>query len=74
MTRVRITYGVIASGLPRMIGEVLDLPDAEALLLVQIGRAERLPAEEKTDSVAPALGTHAASAIVSRAARRRKDK
>ena len=40
--KVRIVRGIVAGGLPRLIGEIVELPSAEAYELVCAGSAEPL--------------------------------
>ncbi len=46
MKRIRITRATVADRRPVMVGEVLDLPDPEAALLVAMRKAEEIPAAD----------------------------
>lgn len=56
MKRVRITRATVAARRPVMVGEVLDLPDPEAALLVAMKKATEIPTapEAETQTAAEA--------------------
>lgn len=63
MITVRFTRNVVAAGRDRSIGERAELPDREALIVVQMGKAEYTREEDKpeegtltTESMKPKRG------------------
>jgi hypothetical protein len=63
MTRVRIIRATVAARRPVMAGEVLDLPDQEAALLLRLRKAEALGGTVAPGADGP-LTTESAGALV----------
>lgn len=51
---IKIVAGTVAGGQQRKIGDVVDVPDSEAVMLIRLKRAvpvEKAPVETATDEV-----------------------